>query len=214
MDNKANNNRSHNSHLKHSHLLSVPDVAKHLTAECNAQHETKSAINARRRDTSRDSAEANQSPKESEKFKKTLMMTLWEQCNVHMDTTDFEAIDAVHNPWLDSELNKQAITFKIDTGADVTVISEADYDEDKDGSLSTCNKQLSVPSWEAIDVWGKITKKFYINHKGHLLYPWPAYSTTEKDSNWSPTTSDISEWDTNRWNHQKIPSTVHWVRKT
>ena len=46
----------------------------------------------------------------------------------------------------DSELNKQAITFKIDTGADVTVISEADYNEDKDGSLSTYNKQLSGPS--------------------------------------------------------------------
>lgn len=114
----------------------------------------------------------------------------------------------------DSELNKQAITFKIYTGADVTVISEADYDEDKDGSLSACNKQLSGPSWEAIDVWGKITKKLYINHKGHLLYPWPACSTTGKASNWSPTTSDISEWDTNRWHHQKIPSTVHWVRKT
>jgi len=39
-----------------------------------------------------------------------------------------EAIDAVHNPWVTSvNLNKRAITFKIDTEADVTVISEADY---------------------------------------------------------------------------------------
>ena len=64
MDKKANNNRSHDR--KHSHLLSVPDVAKHLTTECNAQHETKSAINVSIGDTFRDSAEANHSSKESE----------------------------------------------------------------------------------------------------------------------------------------------------
>ena len=55
---------------------------------------------------------------------------------VHADS---EAIDAAHNPWVTSvNLNKRAITFKIDTGADVTVISDADYNKETDGPLSTC----------------------------------------------------------------------------
>ena len=103
---------------------------------------------------------------------------------VHMDTTDCEAIDAVHNPWVTAlNLNKRAITFKIDIGSDVTVISEADYDKDKDGSLSTCNKQLSDPSQDFKCVWSihwATTKKLYINYKEHLRYPWPAHSTTGK----------------------------------
>ena len=59
---------------------------------------------------------------------------------VHADS---EAIDAVYNPWVTSvNLNKQAITFKIDTGADVTVISDADYNKETDGPLSTCSKYV------------------------------------------------------------------------
>ena len=43
---------------------------------------------------------------------------------VYLDTTDSEAIDAVQNPWMTSvNLNKRAITFKIDTGADVIIVS-------------------------------------------------------------------------------------------
>jgi len=43
---------------------------------------------------------------------------------VHADS---EAIDTVHNPRVTSvNLNKQAIIFKIDTGADITVISDTD----------------------------------------------------------------------------------------
>ena len=80
---------------------------------------------------------------------------------VHADT---EAIDAVHNPWVTSvNLNKRAITFKIDTGADVTVVSEADYNKDTDGPLSTCNKQLSGPSRKALDVHGQFTGKLQRN---------------------------------------------------
>ena len=80
---------------------------------------------------------------------------------VHADT---EAIDAVHTPWVTSvNLNKRAITFKIDTGADVTVVSEADYNKDTDGPLSTCNKQLSGPSREALDVCGQFTGQLQRN---------------------------------------------------
>ena len=77
---------------------------------------------------------------------------------------DSEAIDAVHNPWVTSvNLNKRAFTFKIDTGADVTVISDADYNKETDGPLSTCNKQLSGPSREALDVCGQFTRQLQRN---------------------------------------------------
>jgi len=80
---------------------------------------------------------------------------------VHADS---EAIDAVHNPWVTSvNLNKRAITFKIDTGADVTVISDADYNKETDGPLSTCNKQLSGQSREALDVCGQFTGQLQRN---------------------------------------------------
>ena len=53
---------------------------------------------------------------------------------IHVDTADSEAINAVQNPWVTSvNLNKRVITFKIDTGADVTVISDTDYNEIKMG---------------------------------------------------------------------------------
>ena len=51
---------------------------------------------------------------------------------VHVDTTDSKAIDAIQNPWVTSvNLNKRSITFNIDTGADFTVISDTDYNENK-----------------------------------------------------------------------------------
>ena len=69
-----------------------------------------------------------------------------------------EAIDAIHNLWVTSvNLNKQSITFKIDTRVDVTVISDADYNKETDGPLSICSKQLSGPSCEALDVYGQFT---------------------------------------------------------
>ena len=83
---------------------------------------------------------------------------------VHVDTTDSEAIDAIQNSWVTSvNLNKRSITFKIDTGADVTVISDTDYNENNDGPLSTCNKKLSGPSREALDVCGQFTGKLQRN---------------------------------------------------
>ena len=64
----------------HSYLLPALDVVKHLTAECNVQQEIKSTINATRRDTFKNFAEAvKQCSKELEKLERTLMMTLWEQ---------------------------------------------------------------------------------------------------------------------------------------
>ena len=79
----------------------MPDVVKHLTAECNVQPEIKSATDIRRRDTSKNSVEAKQYLKGSEKVSEDDLM------GVHADS---EAIDAVHNPWVTSvNLNKRAI---------------------------------------------------------------------------------------------------------
>ena len=75
-----------------------------------------------------------------------------------------EATDAVHNPWVTSvNLNKRAITFKIDTGADVTVISDANYNKETNGPLSTCSKQLSGPSRKTLGVCGQFTGQLQRN---------------------------------------------------
>ena len=68
----------------HNYLLPAPDMVKHPTAEGFVQQETRSTTNARRRHTTKNYVEVEkQCPKESEKFKKILMLTLWEQ---HMQT--------------------------------------------------------------------------------------------------------------------------------
>lgn len=96
-------------------------------------------------------------------------------------------------------LNKWTITFKIDTGADVTVIY-TNYN--KNGPLSTCNKQLSGPSRETLDVCGKFTgqlQRLCVYHTGYLCYLLPGHSTPGKASNRSLACSHIPKQDTNRY---------------
>ena len=72
---------------------------------------------------------------------------------IHVDTADTDHRD---NPWTAAiDLNERELTFKIDTGADVTVISHSDYSEESDGPLSPPSKRLSDPSQEALDVCGQ-----------------------------------------------------------
>ena len=80
---------------------------------------------------------------------------------IHVDTAD---IDHKEKPWTAAiELNERMLTFKIDTGADVTVISQSDYNEEKDGPLSPPSKQLTGPSHEALDVRGQFSGQFQRN---------------------------------------------------
>ena len=49
---------------------------------------------------------------------------------------DSDAINAEHNPWVTSK-KQPVVTFKIDTGTDVTLISDTDYNEESVGPLPT-----------------------------------------------------------------------------
>ena len=59
-------------------------------------------------------------------------------------------------PWVvDLTLNGHPVQFKIDTGADVTVIGETDYKEARDGPLQSSKPTLSGPSQTPLEVLGK-----------------------------------------------------------
>lgn len=52
-------------------------------------------------------------------------------------------------------LNNEDIEFQIDTGADVTVTTERDYNAIRDGPLAPPKRSLSGPSRQTLDVLGK-----------------------------------------------------------
>ena len=80
---------------------------------------------------------------------------------IHVDTTD---ADHKNNPWITAiELNERRLTFKIDMGADVTVISQSDYNKEKDGPLLPPSKQLTGPSHDTLDVCGQFTGQLQRN---------------------------------------------------
>ena len=73
---------------------------------------------------------------------------------IYVDTANA----VITSPWVTPiHVNKRVVNFKIDTGADVTVISNKEYDPAKDGPLSPANKTLNGPSQEALDVHGQFT---------------------------------------------------------
>ena len=72
---------------------------------------------------------------------------------IHVNAAD---TDHRESPWITVvDINDRVLTFKIDTGADVTIISHSDYSAERDGSLSPPSKRLSGPSQEALDVCGQ-----------------------------------------------------------
>ena len=66
-------------------------------------------------------------------------------------------LSSTNAPWTTNlELNGRNIEFKIDTGADVTVISEQEYLSKQDGPLTQTNRVLSGPSQQQrLDVCGQ-----------------------------------------------------------
>ena len=65
---------------------------------------------------------------------------------IHVVTADTDHRSG-ENPWTAAiGLNERELTFKIDTGANVTIISHSDYNEEKDGPLSPPGKCLRGPS--------------------------------------------------------------------
>ena len=72
---------------------------------------------------------------------------------IHSETDSLSSTEA---PWTTTlELNGRNIDFKIDTGADVTVISEQEYLFEQDGPLTQTNRVLSGPSQQKLDVCGQ-----------------------------------------------------------
>ena len=72
---------------------------------------------------------------------------------IHSETDSLSSTEA---PWTTTlELNGRNIDFKIDTGADVTVISEQEYLSEQDGPLTQTNRVLSGPSQQKLDVCGQ-----------------------------------------------------------
>ena len=76
---------------------------------------------------------------------------------IHSETDSLSSTEA---PWTTKlELNGRNIEFKIDTGADVTVISEQEYVSKQDGPLRQTNRVLSGPSQQKLDVCGQFSGK-------------------------------------------------------
>ena len=74
---------------------------------------------------------------------------------IHVDSAD---ANTATSPWVTQiNINDRVVNFKIDTGADVTVISDKEYDSVKDGPLSPANKALNGPSQETLEVCGQFT---------------------------------------------------------
>ena len=69
-------------------------------------------------------------------------------------------------------LNEKKVEFKIDTGADVTVIPEDRYQQDRDGPLTQVNEPLNGPSRQRLDVRGRFrgTLKWKDNETKQDIY--------------------------------------------
>ena len=67
-----------------------------------------------------------------------------------------DTVSSTGSPWVVYlTLNRHPVQFKIDTGADVTVAGETDYNEARDGPLQSSETTLSGPSQTPLEVLGK-----------------------------------------------------------
>ena len=77
------------------------------------------------------------------------------------ETVEFlDTVDAVASgtPWvIKVQLNNRDLEFKVDTGADVTVLPEGNYQPGRDGALETTTRKLSGPTGDKLKVLGKIS---------------------------------------------------------
>lgn len=61
-----------------------------------------------------------------------------------------------NSPWMvDVRLNNRQQKFKVDTGADVTVIPVSMYDQERDGELLSSSVPLKGPTDENLEVCGQ-----------------------------------------------------------
>ena len=70
------------------------------------------------------------------------------------------AVETQNTPWVTTlTLNGRTLQFKIDTGADATVIPEADYREERDGPLSPSDQVLTGASQQPLSVRGRFSAR-------------------------------------------------------
>lgn len=73
---------------------------------------------------------------------------------------------ATYSPWkVTLQLNSDPIEFKIDTGADVTVIPKCLYNPSVHGPLQPSAKDLSGPCYYELHVEGRFTGEFKLHDK-------------------------------------------------
>lgn len=76
-------------------------------------------------------------------------------------TVEFlDTVDAVNSdtPWIAKlQLNNREVEFKVDTGADVSVLPEEHYQPGRDGALEKMTRKLSGPVGNQLQVLGKIS---------------------------------------------------------
>ena len=67
---------------------------------------------------------------------------------------------STNKPWTAAlQLNNRAIEFKVDTGANVTVIPECVYCPNEDGKLEPASIPLNGPTGETLEVCGRFTAR-------------------------------------------------------
>ena len=81
-----------------------------------------------------------------------------------LGTVNADTVSA-SKPWTAVlQLNKRALEFKVDTGADVTIIPESAYRPNKDGKLEPASIPLNGPTGETLEVRGQF--KAHLTRKG------------------------------------------------
>ena len=81
-----------------------------------------------------------------------------------LGTVNADAV-STSKPWTAIlQLNNRALEFKVDTGADVTVIPEREYHPKEDGKLETASIPLNRPTGETLETSGRFTAR--LNRKG------------------------------------------------
>ena len=79
--------------------------------------------------------------------------------------SEMATVNETVDPWMTKiMLNGQEIEFKIDTGADVTVIPERNHDTTRDGPLAPPGRSLSGPSQQTLDVLGQFSGRLKRNN--------------------------------------------------
>ena len=80
------------------------------------------------------------------------------------------------------KLNDRTQEFKVDTGADITVIPETAYKRERDGDLVPSNLPLSRPTGEMRMMCGKFSGSLRVESTRHLRCPQPSQSTSRQAS--------------------------------